>query len=56
MPGHAELAQREGGEYTDHVEIDQAARICLIDHDENDCESGEGQDSVAEGQTVASGI
>ena len=56
MSNHAELAQSEGDEDTEDVQLDQGGDIGLVDDDENHREAGQSQDAVAEGKSVTARV
>ena len=56
VPQHAELADGEGDEHPDHVELDQCGDVGLEGDDQHDREDGQHDDAVAVGQPVAPGV
>ena len=56
VPDHAGLAEREGDEDADDVELDQLGRVGVVDPDEQDGGAGEQHDAVGEGEPVAAGV
>ena len=50
---HAQLREREGNEYTDDVELDEARRLCLEADDQRDRCGRQDDDTVRVGQSVA---
>ena len=56
VPDHAGLAEREGDEDADDVELDQPGRVGAVDHDEQRGRAGQQHDAVGEGQPVAAGV
>lgn len=56
VPDHADLAEREGDEDSDDVELDQLGRVRAVDPDEHRRRAREEHDAVGEGEPVAAGV
>ncbi|CAM5733712.1 hypothetical protein SBADM41S_10783 [Streptomyces badius] len=56
VPDHADLAEREGHEDADDVELDQPGRVGAVDDDQEHRRAGQEHDAVGEGQAVAAGV
>ncbi len=52
----ADLAEGEGDEHADHVELDQRGDGGVEDEHEDDGGHGERDDAVGEGKAVAAGV
>ena len=55
VPDHAGLAEGEGDEDTDDVELDQRGDVRVVDHQDHDRGRGEGDDAVRVDEAVAAG-
>ena len=56
VPDHADLAEREGDEDADDVELDEAGGVGAVEVDEDRGGAGQQHDAVGERQAVAAGV
>jgi hypothetical protein len=50
---HPGLGEREGGEHTDHVEMDESLHVGVVDPDQGGRDCGQDDDAVGEDEPVA---